>query len=323
MVKNNIESFNILDKLHEHEKQFKKELAKTFLEYMDSLSPIKRIEQMELLLYDTQHQNLSTLDRRLTPQERKCLYLASKGKEIKETARILGLSQRTIKFHRANITKKFGVPNLMAAVGIANQSFTVNCINFDILNNFHALSNSVAKISRSKYLKDKEEINLRWEDNPFISIFDFMGINYSIIDLKGNYIFQNNSAIINITKGLSKAKDIDPLSWSNCQLVMKNKEKILIEERFDEKFFLSIKQPILNKDTCLGILIISYDITNQRKSQIAKKTFLLNKTNDLKNSLDLITVKIQEKGSPNQNNISQLVNEASGKLLELISLMAN
>jgi len=44
------------------------------------------------------------------------LYLASQGKEIKETASILGLSQRTIKYHRANIFEKLQVPNITAAV---------------------------------------------------------------------------------------------------------------------------------------------------------------------------------------------------------------
>ncbi len=53
IVKNNINSFNVLNKLYDQERQFKRELAKTFLEYLDSLSPNKRIEQMELLLYDT------------------------------------------------------------------------------------------------------------------------------------------------------------------------------------------------------------------------------------------------------------------------------
>ena len=112
---NNIRNFNLLNKLHEQENKFKKELAKTFLEYLNNLPPNKRIEQIESLLYATNHRNLPTLDRRLTPQERICLLLASKGKEIKEMARILGLSQRTIKFHRANISKKLEVPNLMAA----------------------------------------------------------------------------------------------------------------------------------------------------------------------------------------------------------------
>jgi DNA-binding CsgD family transcriptional regulator len=121
MFKNNLKSFMTLNKLHEQEKQFKRELSKTFLGYLDSLPPDKRIEQMESLLYETEQRNLPMLDRRLTFQEGKCLHLASQGKEVKEAANILGLSQRTIKFHRANIIKKLDVPNLMAAIGAGNQ----------------------------------------------------------------------------------------------------------------------------------------------------------------------------------------------------------
>ncbi|WP_342146978.1 hypothetical protein [Rickettsiella endosymbiont of Aleochara curtula] len=89
MVKNKLKTFTILNKLHGQEKQSKREIAQTFLEYVDSLPTNKRIEQMEAILYE---RNLPTLDRRLTPQERKCLFLASKGKEIKDMASILGLS---------------------------------------------------------------------------------------------------------------------------------------------------------------------------------------------------------------------------------------
>lgn len=115
---NNIKTVSILNKLHEQERNFKRDLAKTFLEYLDSLPTNKRIEQMEALLYE---RNLPTLDRRLTLQESKCLYLASKGKEIKEMANILGLSQRTIKYHRANIIKKLEVDNITAATSSSNR----------------------------------------------------------------------------------------------------------------------------------------------------------------------------------------------------------
>ena len=57
MIKNNIKAFNFLNKLHDQEKKFKKELAKTFLEYLDNLPPNKRIEQMESLLSETQNRN--------------------------------------------------------------------------------------------------------------------------------------------------------------------------------------------------------------------------------------------------------------------------
>lgn len=113
MVKNTLGTGSVLNKLHNQEHVFKKELSKTFLEYLDSLPTRKRIEQIQSLLYD---RNIPTSDRGLTLQEKRSLYLASQGKEIKETASILGLSQRTIKYHRANIFKKLQVPNITAAV---------------------------------------------------------------------------------------------------------------------------------------------------------------------------------------------------------------
>jgi DNA-binding CsgD family transcriptional regulator len=51
----------------------------------------------------------------LSFQEKKCLFLASKGKEIKEMASILGLSQRTIKYHRSNAIKKLRANNITEA----------------------------------------------------------------------------------------------------------------------------------------------------------------------------------------------------------------
>jgi len=63
MVKNKLGTGSFLNKLHNQEHVFKKELAKTFLEYLDSLPTPKRIEQIQSLLYD---RNIPTSDRGLT-----------------------------------------------------------------------------------------------------------------------------------------------------------------------------------------------------------------------------------------------------------------
>jgi len=60
---NNIKTSSVLNKLHEPEKHFKRELAQTFLDYLDSLPINKRIEQIETILCE---RNLPTLDRWLT-----------------------------------------------------------------------------------------------------------------------------------------------------------------------------------------------------------------------------------------------------------------
>lgn len=67
MVKNKLRTGFVLNKLHNQEHFFKKELSKTFLEYLDSLPNHKRIEQIQSLLYD---RNLLASDRRLTLQEK-------------------------------------------------------------------------------------------------------------------------------------------------------------------------------------------------------------------------------------------------------------
>ncbi|WP_342146973.1 helix-turn-helix transcriptional regulator [Rickettsiella endosymbiont of Aleochara curtula] len=116
MLKNKLGTFALLHKLYKQEKLFRKELAKTFLDYLETLPINKRIDQIESLLHETKINSIVTHDSRLTSQEKKCLFSANKGKEVKEMASILGLSPRTIKYHRANIVKKLEVSNLTAAV---------------------------------------------------------------------------------------------------------------------------------------------------------------------------------------------------------------
>jgi DNA-binding CsgD family transcriptional regulator len=48
----------------------------------------------------------------LTPRERVTLAQIVRGASSKEAGRTLGISLRTIEFHRANIMKKLGAKNL-------------------------------------------------------------------------------------------------------------------------------------------------------------------------------------------------------------------
>ncbi len=56
------------------------------------------------------------IDESLTPSERISLAYVVKGASSKETARALGVSHRTIEFHRANILRKFDARNLTELV---------------------------------------------------------------------------------------------------------------------------------------------------------------------------------------------------------------
>ncbi|WP_342220518.1 helix-turn-helix transcriptional regulator [Rickettsiella endosymbiont of Miltochrista miniata] len=177
---NNIKTVSVLNKLHEQEKHFKRDLAQTFLEYLDSLPTNKRIEQMEAILYE---RNLPTLDRRLTPQEKKCLFLASQGKEIKEMASLLCLSQRTIKYHRANIIKKLEVANITAAATYSSLQYKINdCIDTiysslsGIQTNQIFAENIIPRIPGNVYWLDEQGFGPECNDNV-LNMFGFKSVD--------------------------------------------------------------------------------------------------------------------------------------------------
>ncbi len=116
MVKKSIRRFAALSKLSDLERQFKKELAKAFLEYLETLSFSKRIQEMESILFETEIKRIMTLDQRLTPQEKKCLFLSSKGKGIKEIANLLKFKPRTAQFHRENAMRKLKTNSITKAI---------------------------------------------------------------------------------------------------------------------------------------------------------------------------------------------------------------
>jgi DNA-binding CsgD family transcriptional regulator len=53
--------------------------------------------------------NFSLIKYRLTPQEITIANLIRQGKKTKEIAKIMGLSHRTIEFHRTRIREKIGL----------------------------------------------------------------------------------------------------------------------------------------------------------------------------------------------------------------------
>jgi DNA-binding CsgD family transcriptional regulator len=54
----------------------------------------------------------------LTPRERAALAQIVKGASNKEAARVLGISPRTVEFHRTNILRKLNARNVVELVGI-------------------------------------------------------------------------------------------------------------------------------------------------------------------------------------------------------------
>ena len=113
MVKRSLYREALLNKLSEQEDKFFDNFAKDYLIYLGNSKPTRiHIKEMKSILCETEIKRVVTLDKRLTPQEKKCLFLASKGKTIKDTAEILKLG-----FNTANSAiKKLKAANLTAAV---------------------------------------------------------------------------------------------------------------------------------------------------------------------------------------------------------------
>ncbi|MFM2322156.1 MAG: Bacterial regulatory protein luxR family [Pseudomonadota bacterium] len=118
MVENSIKRFAALSKLTKQEKQFRTDLAETFLEYLDTLSFEKRIIEIESILFETEIKRIISLDKRLTTQEWQCFIWAYKGKGVKMTAQIMGVNKRTVENHRSNIFKKLRANNMSQAIAL-------------------------------------------------------------------------------------------------------------------------------------------------------------------------------------------------------------
>jgi len=105
------------------------------------------------------------------------------------------------------------------------------------------------------------------------SIADFMGVYYNVIDTDGNFIVKNDKFMEDfptLKDNCLKATD----AWKDCVDVMKSGKRKIVEEEYNGRFIMSIKQPVYNKGKCVGISIISHDITEQKQAEIAKRRFI-------------------------------------------------
>lgn len=119
MVKRSLYRSGLLSKLEKNEDKFFENLAKDFLTLVGNSKPTKtHIKEMKLLISETEVKRVVSINNRLTIQEKKCLFLASKGKTIKQTAKIINTSFETAREYRASAIKKLKAVNLPSAVAL-------------------------------------------------------------------------------------------------------------------------------------------------------------------------------------------------------------
>lgn len=253
-LKNKLGTFALLHKLYKQEKLFRKELAKTFLDYLETLPINKRIDQIESLLHETKINSIVTHDSRLTSQEKKCLFSANKGKKVKEMASILGLSPRTIKYHRANIVKKLEVSNLTAAVAIGiqyNNIFNCECSKMISLDSFFTKMQLVDLLPISVFWKDKQGI--------------YLGCNIHFANALG---FNSIDKIVGKTDDNLATSDLsDHYRKDDQEVIISRMPKLNIEEEQNfpdgrKLFILTNKVPLFDENNeTIGVLGVYNDIT--------------------------------------------------------------
>ncbi|WP_010599007.1 sensor histidine kinase [Rickettsiella massiliensis] len=120
------------------------------------------------------------------------------------------------------------------------------------------------------------------------SALDAFGVNYSAFDINGNAIVQNKSMESTISKGEVIAEKIDQSAWEDCEKIMKSLKGEITEEEFKGKYYLSMKQPIMENNQCVGIVIISFDISEKKQAELAKSAFVMNMAHDLRTPFSAI-----------------------------------
>lgn len=118
MTKKSITAANILSKLSDQEKKYRREFCVTFLEYLEKISVKKRITELESIIFETEVKRIITLDQRLSQREKDCLILAYKGKSMKKTGKILNKHIKTVETQRRRLFKKLGVNSIGPAIAL-------------------------------------------------------------------------------------------------------------------------------------------------------------------------------------------------------------
>lgn len=254
----------------------------------------------------------------------KCLFLASKGKEIKEIASILGLSQRTVKYHRANIIRKFEVPNLMAAVALWIQYNP---------NNFVEQQNKILQLECNKQIP----YFIFWKNTNSV----YLGCNQKFAHLINRKSPQEVIGETDFTLGWGEGEP--ELFRYGDQEVMNgnskvNEEEVLIRPDGSRIVMLVNKLPMLDKHgNCIGILGTSIDITERKKleenlvtakekaetSNQAKSEFILNICEVLRIPLtgiiDLYSRQANKAANAEDEHSSQWVNNTCKQILEVVN----
>ncbi len=123
-------------------------------------------------------------------------------------------------------------------------------------------------------------------------LLENLPINIFLVDLEGYICWVNNRLlkVVNLSK-LEEVEGVhistwDHIRWEYIQEIITIKEEKIREEQYGDHYFSTIRRPIFNQQNkMLGVLGISIEITERKKSEIAKSQFLRNIKHDIRTPL--------------------------------------
>ncbi len=171
------------------------------------------------------------------------------------------------------------------------------------------------------YIKSKPDIH-NW-------LISYLPINIFLVDAEG-YIAWGNERMLK-TLNLNSLSDFvgkhvsywDNSRWDYCLEVIKTKREITEEETANGSFYLTVRRPLLDfNGEVIGVLGISYDITAQKRAEIAKSEFLMDMSHDLRTPfsgiLAVSNVLYEQEKDPAKKEMQGLVVQSARRLLSLL-----
>lgn len=153
----------------------------------------------------------------------------------------------------------------------------------------------------------------------FSQLTEYMDINYSVMDTQGNVIL-TNSCFDKRFPHLNKISNLDV--WQHCEQVMKSGKRVTLEEEYEGKVYLSVKQPIIKEGKCEGVMVLSFDITAQKQDAIAKRDFVNSMSHDIRTPMVAIRYILEclsktEKSAKRKEQLN-IVHKSSEYLLKFL-----
>ena len=120
----------------------------------------------------------------------------------------------------------------------------------------------------SSYSRKREVHDSKIKEGIIDLLAEKLDANFFVINKYGEYLYRNG-ALINVVGTIPP--DTLKESWKASMLVMQSQKQSVIEEKYNDKVFLSIKAPLEIGGNVEGVMGVSIDITDRKKALADKE----------------------------------------------------